>query len=622
MRILITTLSILLLHFLYACGSTTLLDEPDIILNSNDTSVSDSGTNDISSDVQEDASLPDTGYDTGSPEKCDNKEACNYLLKEDKLCEGSCIFQEHSLSCDGNVFNNLCYQIEPPQEPVQPKVVDGIKITPPLIPMYITEGDRLEITLILTNSEEKKKELSYSYKNPDNWEIFPENFSQSGTLSFDALEAKTLRFNANALRSNMFNTYYSPVITFYFNDVVYEIYIWIKFPGNEGYIRCNDLFYPPSYCLNQNCSGYAYYNTAVCCENIFYPGSSCCSDSDCTKSVCIDGKCVYQVPGIFLANSTLIQNNRILVILSDYDGFEEKDLCKDKSQDPKYNISTKEIEEYYSTIIYNRTKRQNVINFKWEILAGFRAERFITDNRYDFQSYKDGLQKYLNDLGCGINFEDYDKLIIISPRLDLMGFGGMAFGNGYIGQVTYANYYITIHELAHSFGASDLYLDLGGNFQYLKSIMAANLGGFDFPEDKVTWGEIGLGDIDKNGVIDLFEFAKFPEKIVIRNIKANLTYKDSVEISFEPMLLENNKLKKGIFYSYYIELPEYNAAMDLYGTPYIAFDQYSVDLNKIRETKKLKIRIKTQYRYSDAEFRSRLLTFDKTYEIDVGEIKE
>ncbi|MCX7957790.1 MAG: hypothetical protein N3B13_01945 [Deltaproteobacteria bacterium] len=620
MRILITTLTLLILSFFYACGSTTLIEEADGSQQLSDIHSGPDSGDEIFPDAAEE--LSDAIPDTFIPEKCDRSEACNNYLKEDNLCDGTCIFQEHRMTCDGNIFNNLCYLYELPQEPIQPKIIDGIQITPPSVPLYVTEGDRLEISLILANNGRSRKELTYSYKNPDNWEIFPKNFERSGILSFEPNETKTLRFNANAIKSNMFNTNYSPVITFYFNDVNYEIYSWISFYPKQDYIQCNNSYYPPNYCMSEDCSGYANYNSAVCCDNIFYPGSNCCKDADCRESVCIDGKCVYQVPGIFIANTTFIQNNRILVILSDFDEFEEKDLCKDKYGKQGYDISTSKIEEYFNKIIYNRTKRNNILNFKWEILAGFRSEKFIRDNKYDFQSFREGLQKYITELGCDIKFEEYDKLIIISPRMDLYGYGGMAFGLGYIGQVTFYNYLLTAHELAHSFGASDLYLDIGGNFQYALSIMSTNLGITEFPDDKVMWGETGLGDTNNNGIIDLFEFAVFPEKIVINNLKATLTNKESVEISFEPLLVENGIPKKGIFYSYYIELPEHNAVREIYGTPITAFDQYEVNLNKIRETKRLKIRLKLSYRYSDKEFKNRILTFDNTFDVNVDEIRE
>jgi hypothetical protein len=416
--------------------------------------------------------------------------------------------------------------------------------------------------------------------------------------------------------------YYRPIITFYFNETNYELYSKILFTEKEGYIYCKDKYFPASYCTYQDCSGYANYNSAVCCDDIFYPGSTCCTDKECINGVCIDGKCVYRVPGIFLANTMLIQNNKILVLLSDFEEFEENELCKNKYDTLKNALQIDVIENFFNTIIYNRTKRKDVINFKWEILAGFKSEKFIKDNQYDYQSFKDALINYINsELGCKVDFDNYDKIIIISPRLDLMGFGGMAFGKGLIGQITYSNGYLTAHELSHSFGATDLYLDLGGIFQYLFSLMGNNLGGYGFPTDNVMWGEIGLGDIDRNGVIDLFEFARFPEKIIIKNLKAMLTYKDSLEISFEPYLLENNQLKRGIFDSFLIELPEYNAVREIYGDPSTAFDQYEVDINKIREKGKIQIRISTKFKFTNKDFQTIRLDYEDEFNVEVKELQ-
>ncbi|MCX7944031.1 MAG: hypothetical protein N2746_05920 [Deltaproteobacteria bacterium] len=619
MKNLKITLSLILL--LYSCDYRTYtspyFDNTDFQDYAHDATIEDFNL----FDNQELDTTPSS--DAENRNKCQDTEACNNFVNETNSCDGDCIYQEHNLKCEGNIYNNLCYLIDIPEKPIQQDVIDGIKIVSSNIPLYTKEGDSLDIKLNLTNLSESPREIKYSYKNPENWYISPQNFGKEGILNFDPLETKVLRFDALAIKANIFNIYYSPIISLYFNDHIYEIHSWVLFASKDDYIKCNDSYFPPNYCMNPNCSGYALYNYAVCCENVFYPGSMCCSDEDCIEGSCIDGKCISQVPSIALANTTLLQNNRILVILSDFEEFKEEDLCKNKYSEAGLVIGTKKIEEYFKTIIYKRTKRDNILSFNWEILAGLKSEKFITDNRYDFYSFKDGIQRYLINMGCGINFDEYDKIIIISPRLDLYGFGGMAFGLGYIGQTTYHNHYITIHELAHTFGASDLYLDIGGSFQYSKSLMASNLGAYEIPDDKVMWGETGLGDVNNNGVIDLFEFAKFPEEIGIKDLKASITYKDTVEISFKPFLIEDKIPKKGIFYTYYIELPEYNTIKEVYFNQTVTtFDKYEVDLQKIRDTKKLKIRLKTNYRYSDMGFKNKILTFDEVFEVEVDEIKE
>ncbi len=623
MRILIRTLSFIFMLLVYSCGSTILIENEDISGFNDNTSIYDS-----SSDIEELTDLPDINNsepldDTGISVQCKELYSCNDLLTKEEYCERECIFQEHHLICEGEKFNSLCYRLEIPGKPEQPDTINDIKISPPQIPDYVMVGDRLELMLTLTNLSGTPGKLHYAFKNPDNWEIYPLNFEQEGDLLFEPNESKDLRFNANAIKPNVFNIYYSPIISFYFNGNNYELFSTVLFNQNNEYLFCDDRYFPETYCEYPECTDYALYYSAVCCENIFYPGAQCCSDSDCTSGVCIDGKCIYNTPTIALANTSLIQNNKILVIISDFEEFPEKDLCKNKSEELKEKLQIEVIENFYKTIIEKRTKRKDILNFKWEVLSGFKKEKFIKNNQYDFNTFRESLQHYIKDeLGCNINFEEYDKLIIISPFLDLMGFSGMAFGLGYIGQVIYSNGYLTAHELAHSFGATDLYLDMGGRFQYILTLMGNNLGGYGFPEDKVTWAEIGLGDIDKNGVIDIFEFAKFPESIEIRDIKANLTYKDTLEISFDPYLLENNNLKKGIFYKFYIELPEYNAIREIYADTTTVFDQYEVDLNKIREAGKIKIRMVTTYRYSDRDLKNIVLNFDKTFDVNVGEIKK
>lgn len=612
MKCLIFTLNfVLLVIFIAGCGSTRPIEEiytPDVPGTTADTSITDTGFTDA-----------DQIQDTSTFKICNKGEACNQLPLEDSHCYGECYNEMIYLSCEGTVVDNLCYLLTPPEKPYTKDIIDDIKITHSQIPDYVFVGDRLEIELILTNLRDEKNYLTYGFKNPDSWEIRPQNFDYEGILSFEPKEEKRLRFNANAIKPNILEHVHSyiPIITFSFNYTNYELYAKIRFDKRDEYIKCGEEYFPATYCSTQDCTGYSNYNSAVCCNSIFYPGATCCNTNDCVNGTCIDGKCIYRVPSMFLANTTLIQNNRILIIISDFPEFPESELCRDKYKELKDKLQLDLIDEYYKTIVYNRTGRKDVVNFRWEVLAGFNSDKFITNGDYTFQNFKNSLNDYINSqLKCDINFDDYDKIIIISFRMDLYGFGGMAFGLGNIGQIQYSNGYLTAHELCHSFGASDLYLDMGGSFQYATSLMGNNLGQIGFPQDRVAWGEIGLSDVNENGVIDIFEFARFPESIVIENIHAKLTQKESLEISFEPYLIERGRKMRGVFLMYHIELPEYNQIIDT-PEPFIAFDQYQVDLKKIRETRKIKVRIVINYKYSDNDFKRKALNFDKTIEIDV-----
>ncbi len=614
MKFLFFTLNIIFFQiFLSGCPSTTEIFVPD---------TTESGTV-----VTDTIMIPDAGdttpdvidSDTDQPSLCKDNEACNYLFYNSNYCTGSCIYQEHALSCSGNKINSLCYMFDLPAKPETKDIIDGIKIVAQKIPENIIVGDRLELKLILTNTEKTEKTLRINYKNTIEWEIFPQNFSNDTTLFFKPEETKELIFNANAIQANVFLIAYKPIISFNFNDSLYELYADVYFDWRKDYILCNNHYFPPNYCETDDCSTYNRYSSSVCCDNIFYPASQCCIDSDCNNnSVCIDGMCIFRTPAISLANTTLIQNNRILIILSDIDSDKKENLCENKVDQYKDILQLDIITDYYKKIIFNRTRRSDVLQFKFELLAGFKSEDFIEDRDYTFANYKKSLQKYLDTLGCKIDFTDYDKIIIMSPRMDLYGFGGMAFGNGDIGQTIYSNGYLTAHELAHSFGATDLYLELGGRFQYAFTLMASNFS-WGIPEDRVTWGELGLADINRNGVIDLFEFARFPEEIVVEDIRAQITRKETVEIGYKLYLLEGGIKKKGIFLSSTIELPEYNVLQELYNDDtYYSFDKYQVDLDKIREKGSIDIRIRANYKYSDRDFNKRVLSFDKTFTVPVS----
>lgn len=606
-RTLIIVSFVILLH---ACPSTTEIDLPDSII----PETIPLETDDI---IIITDNLNDTGTtDTGQPVLCRENEACNSLLNQNNYCEKECIFQPDKCTCEGNIINSLCYLFDIPQKPDTKNIIDGIRIVPPDIPQKIFVGDRLELRLTLINTENTEKMLTINYKNPSEWEIFPQNFSNNTTITFQPQETKELVFNANALMANVFLIGYKPIITF---NIPYELYGDIFYNRQDNYLFCNNNYFPPSYCEYEDCSSYNRYSSAVCCEDIFYPAASCCSDVDCSAgSKCVDGRCIFRSPALFLANTTLIQNNRILVILSDIESIPEENLCTNKAEQLRELLQLDIIEDYYKKIVYNRTHQTDIIHFRWEILAGYRSENFIHNGDYTFLNFKKSLQNYLNNSGCNIDFSEYDKLIIMSPKMDLQGFAGMAFGNGDIGTIIYSNGYLTAHELAHSFGATDLYLELGGRFQYALALMANNFS-WGFPQDKVTWGEIGLGDINSNGIIDLFEFARFPEGIEVDNVRAYLTRKESVEISFDLWLLEEGLKKRGIFLENIIELPEYSIIQDLYQETQIAFDKYQVDLERLKQEKRIAVRLKTRYRFSNKDYKNVVLNFDRTFDVPITE---
>ncbi len=204
MKVLISTLSLSLLLLFYGCASTTLIEGEDVDQASGDNITYDRIENTDTTGEDAGGSDADGPEDIITERRCDDNESCNEILTEEMLCSGYCIYQEDKMSCGGYTFNTLCYKIEPPQKPLFPNVVNDIHITAPEVPEYVFAGDRLELSMVLENLGNSERSLNYSYKNPGNWEIFPLNFDDSGTLNFKPNESKTLRFNANAIKPNIF----------------------------------------------------------------------------------------------------------------------------------------------------------------------------------------------------------------------------------------------------------------------------------------------------------------------------------------------------------------------------------------------------------------------------------
>jgi hypothetical protein len=180
------------------------------------------------------------------------------------------------------------------------------------------------------------------------------------------------------------------------------------------------------------------------------------------------------------------------------------------------------------------------------------------------------------------------------------------------------NPYLTAHELAHSWGATDLYLDLGGRYQYARSLMASWLSNPPYPNDAVVWAEMGYGDVNRNRVVDVVEYAAIPETLAAVDAKAVITPKDSVEISFDIVGLQDGVQGRVFVPSLDFNLPDYTLQGQMWvqgDRPLLVVDRWQVDLDRMIAAGTVAIDIVVRHTFTDANWTQRTLTLDTRLEI-------
>jgi hypothetical protein len=583
----------------------------------------DAGT-DIGADAEKDAGADaettdtgttDAGMDAGHlPVKCAEGEACNDLLDGDGLCPGECIEQNHGLWCRGTVFNGLCHRL-PPDPRTNSEVTFGdLELRPGWVPAQVLPGAEIEAVLTVRNNGPKKQSVQFGYKHPDTWELVWASFAGQDLLEVDSGHEVVLRARMRALLADVFSG--GAIITFFLGPDSYDMKTTIVFPP-DGNLACGDLYFPQSWCANPaDCFSGPFYNNSVCCEGVFYPGAFCCADWDCQRGPCIDGKCVDAVPQMNLANTVMRGSHRILVAASDMTPYDTSDVCRNRYAELRHEFGLDGFEAYARSVLSARTRKAE-IDFDWYVIAGIRSEDFILNGLYDFLSFSNQLEEYLNAQGCLGGFDDFDKVIMASPMVDIGGMGGVANDRGRIATRGLYDFLIA-HEVAHTWGATDLYIEMGAQFQYQFDLMGNNLGGLGPPEDGVMRGEMGLSDVEGNGIIDIFEFAAYPEALAVSKLEAFLTYKDTLEIHASIGAVEGGRRMRVIVPVFDIDLPDYGLSRELFYTNTVVLDGTEIDLSAVRAAGSVKVRVTAVHKFTDRAFARKTLSLDETLVVAVS----
>jgi hypothetical protein len=171
------------------------------------------------------------------------------------------------------------------------------------------------------------------------------------------------------------------------------------------------------------------------------------------------------------------------------------------------------------------------------------------------------------------------------------------------------------HELAHTLGGDDLYTTMGGYFQYVWELMGNNFGQQGTPGDGVLWGQAGMGDANRNGVIDRFEYALQPESLTVVDCHAKLTQKNTLEVTTHVGAVEGAIAKKALMMPVKVALPEVPAEKELAYGDTLVFDSTEVDLAALGQKPAVKVRVTGAFSYTDTALKRVHLQLDSTLDV-------
>ena len=552
-----------------------------------------------------------------SPQVCADFEACDALLDGEGRCPGTCRSTDDRLRCDGFVKHSVCNTYEPVETPTEAVDFGRFTVTPITWPEDAVVGETYDFEVRVDNDTQSPLTLSFSWKNPQTFAFADASWDRIASIELPANGSVTLTAQITALQATTLSAGSNLIVTLVFDgDSAFEPRATVHFPATEA-ISCGGEYFPANWCPGEGCyASHTYYSQARCCDDVFFPGATCCDDSECDLGACVDGKCVFETPYLTSANNLPIGKQRVRIVLVDTHP-QLTDPCADHYEDVKSEFDFGTTEAWYDDLSQRRIGR-NSVDFQWIITGGVATSDFLTGPNY-WDDYSRELNAYLEQRGCPI-FDAYDKVLISASSIDLQGFGGFYVNKGNIAIFSAHGAYLVAHELAHSFGATDLYLDLGGAFLYPQALMGNNLAAPPLPNDKVAWGEMGFADIDRNGIIDVVEFAAFPDSLAVANATATITSKGSLEIRWELVATEGGIVKRVVVPEYTVTVPAANASFTLYYPgrwKVVTFDATQVDLDALTLAGSVEVTIAVAYRFTANDWTPKTLHVNETLQLQV-----
>jgi len=549
---------------------------------------------------------------------CPALSACDEPLSDGR-CEGACRDVDGSLVCRGAVVGGLCDMTgtEPRVTSLEPISFGDFTVIPVKVPARMTVGDTAAFEIRLRNDTTATIDVPFTWKRPGYWTFANVSWAEATGFRIPAGVTVALTADITAASTTLFDPYNTHIASFNFARENYEPFSVVDVADPDA-IVCGGVRFPASWCRDGDCTGRQRYSFARCCNDVFFPAAQCCADADCDGGHCADGRCVSKAPLLGSANTLPVGNQRIVLVLVDSHPEFADDPCADRVDIVAEALQLATVDNWYHALAMRHLGRETMAT-KWTVIGGISSSDFLVGEDRFWYSFSASLDAWLADRGCPI-LGEYDKVLVSAPTLDLTGFGGVYFSKGEIGLINPFNPYLIAHELAHSFGATDLYLDLAGTFQYARDLMGNFLYPPPEPTDGVTWSEIGFADTDFDGVVDIARYMAFPEALVISDMKAIITARNSLEVSFEVNGASGDEIGRLVLetVSYALNDSPMAGQMWVQGTRHIVvFDDQQVDIPALEAAGTFGIHISGDYSFTDANWRAQTLVLDEALAVPV-----
>lgn len=597
---------------LAACGDAagpTPADATDAVPDAAD--ASDAATADA--DLDGDAVMPDADDatdaadgDASGPQACAPGEACAAALTATGLCPDRCFPVPDRLACAGVVVADVCHVLPPETAPTAEVVLGDLRVTPIAWGDGAVVGQPMAFELRVTNESDRALDVPFAWRDPGLFTFEGATWRDVTGLQLPAHGTATLTATMTATRVTVFEREPAVVATFTFGDDTFEPRATVRFSDSEP-VACGASHFPETYCPDPaTCAAsHDLYGSARCCDGVFFPGAACCSSDDCVGARCVDGKCVGEAPSLLAANTAPTGNVRLALVLVDEHPELAADPCADHADTLAGDLGLDAVGRWYDDLARRRLGRATMA-LRWTVRTGVATSDLFepADARRDLDHFAHALGAFYAAHGCPL-VGAFDKVVIAAPSLDLLGFGGLYADHGLIGVTGIGTPHILTHELGHSFGATDLYLDLGGALLHPKDLMGDNLGGLGEPEDGVLWGELGFGDLDRDGVVDVVRQAAFPDTLEVADLAAVITAKGSLEITWRFVGREVADVRDVVVADLHVAVPAASYEADLWQpgrVKRLAFDGTQVDLDAVRAAGSVAIAIDAALTFTDRDW--------------------
>lgn len=478
-------------------------------------------------DVADDDGAPDAAADAGvdaapgvpQPRRCAADAACDGRLDDAGLCRGACVSREEGLTCVGTTRWGLCHAAPPLT--TETYVRGGWRRAIVRAPEEAETGEDIEAVFTLTNTGDSPSPLAARVEALHGWTLLAQSPGADATQAVDpgGSVTYTVRLRAGAPTVLDRGQWAAARVAIAGLDDRggWPVMIRVRYPAAADTVACGTRHFPAR--LDSPTLG-AGYTQAVCCGGVFYPGAECCDATACGDGMrCLDGRCARTFPGVPWASSPLVGPQRVLVVLVDGPPVAPADACADRSDALRTALDLEGIADWFASVSRARLGRVTT-TWRWTVLAGLRSADLGLSGAYTPEALHDAAEAFLRARGCLEGFDaDFDRTLVYAPGVDLGPHSGRVIRVGRIAQRALDSA-LTAHELGHTFGASDRYLDLGGAFQWSNALMGSVSGALSTAyTDAVLRGEVGLGDGDGDGVLDLHAVSVRPDRVLAESVE-------------------------------------------------------------------------------------------------------